>query len=47
MVRKETCTKCKGNKYVEVNTSDGRIKHAECPRCGGNGFNIRVQLDHR
>lgn len=47
MVRKETCPACKGNKYIHVTTSDGRVKHAECPHCGGHGFNVRVELPRR
>lgn len=44
MVRKETCSNCKGNKVVHVTTSDGRTKHAQCPSCGGNGYQVRISL---
>lgn len=47
MVRKETCSACKGNKVIPVTTSNGRIKNAECPHCGGNGFNVRIELPRR
>lgn len=44
MVRKETCPRCNGNKVVPVTTSDGRSKHAQCPSCGGNGYQVRITL---
>lgn len=44
MVCRETCDRCKGNKYVHVTTANGQHKPTPCPQCGGNGFKIRVSL---
>ncbi len=42
MVRKETCPRCRGDKYVSVQTDTGRSKHLKCPECNGAGFKIQV-----
>lgn len=42
MIRRETCTLCKGGRWVAVKTPVGRDKWAKCPECGGQGYKIRV-----
>ena len=44
MVRKETCPRCKGNRWVKVTPpAPGKDEqHAKCPECGGQGFKIRM-----
>jgi len=42
MVHKETCPKCKGNRYIEVVKASGDSGHVKCPTCGGQGFKVRV-----
>jgi DnaJ-class molecular chaperone len=42
MVRKETCPRCKGNRWVKVAQAPGKEQNAKCPECGGQGFKIRV-----
>lgn len=42
MVRKETCPRCKGNRWVKVTPAPGKELHAKCPECGGQGYKIRL-----
>jgi len=42
MIRKETCTACKGNRYVTVKSTGGQHVHKKCPHCGGNGFKVHL-----
>ncbi len=41
MVRKQTCPRCRGDRYVKVDTSQGG-KNQKCPECGGNGYKVQV-----
>ena len=42
MVRKETCTECKGNRWVTVKGTGGKDVHRKCPNCGGQGYKVRI-----
>lgn len=42
MVKKETCPKCKGNKYVTITRADGSSRHIKCPDCNGAGYKVRL-----
>lgn len=47
MVYKETCSHCKGNRYIEIKSPPpspaGNGKgHVRCPHCGGTGYKVRV-----
>ncbi len=42
MVRKETCPRCKGNRWVRIQTQSGRQLPQKCPECGGQGYKIRL-----
>lgn len=42
MVHKEPCPACKGNRYVTVQSTAGQQVHKKCPKCGGNGFTVRL-----
>jgi len=44
MVRKVTCNRCRGNKYVSIKTADAHDKTIACPDCGGEGYRIEVGL---
>ncbi len=46
VIRKETCSNCKGNRYIAVTDSSGDNKHAKCPRCGGRGYRVRAGSPH-
>lgn len=43
MMHKETCPACKGNRYVAVRSTTGQQVHKKCPKCGGNGYTVRLQ----
>jgi len=43
MVHKEPCPACKGNRYVAVQSTTGQQVHKKCPKCGGNGYTVRLQ----
>jgi DnaJ-class molecular chaperone len=47
MVRKETCPKCKGNKWVDIRKPDGHSKSIQCPDCAGEGYKVRIVLNPR
>lgn len=42
VVRKETCTNCKGNRYIAIKAPTGRPGHIKCPHCGGAGYKVRI-----
>ena len=42
MVRKETCPRCKGNRWVKVSAAAGKERTHKCPECGGQGYKIRM-----
>ena len=44
MVRKVTCSRCRGNKCISIKTTDARDKTIVCPDCGGEGYKIEVGL---
>ena len=41
MVRKQTCPRCRGDRYVAIATSTG-TKHQKCPECNGTGYKIQI-----
>jgi len=41
MVRKQTCPRCRGDRYVKVEKADGP-KHRKCPECNGAGYKVQV-----
>ncbi len=43
MVHKEPCPTCKGNRYVAVQSATGQQVNKKCPKCGGNGYTVRLQ----
>jgi DnaJ-class molecular chaperone len=43
MVRKETCSHCKGNRHVRVVKTDGKDSWVKCPSCGGQGYKVRLE----
>ena len=43
MVHKEPCPKCKGNRYVAVQSASGQLVNKKCPTCGGNGYTVRLE----
>lgn len=47
MVRKETCPRCKGNRFVHLPAAPApnngaAAKYTKCPECGGQGYKIRI-----
>jgi DnaJ-class molecular chaperone len=42
MVWKETCSNCKGDKYVRITRPDGSDRHRKCPACKGEGYKVRI-----
>lgn len=42
MVRRETCSQCKGDRHVPIVKSDGENAWIKCPSCGGQGYKIRA-----
>jgi DnaJ-class molecular chaperone len=43
MVRKETCPRCKGNRWVRIPDAPSGKEHThKCPECGGQGYKIRM-----
>ena len=43
MVTKHTCPACKGNRYLTIKDSVGRLVHKACPSCGGRGYKVTLQ----
>ena len=41
MVRKQTCPRCRGDRYVKVEKPVG-AKHQKCPECNGSGYKVQV-----
>lgn len=41
MLAKETCPKCKGQRYVKVQLPKGQADFRKCPECSGVGYKIR------
>lgn len=41
MVRKQTCPRCRGDRYVKIERPDGS-KHQKCPECNGAGYKVQV-----
>jgi len=43
MMHKEPCPACKGNRYVTVQATSGQRVNKKCPKCGGNGYTVRLE----
>jgi DnaJ-class molecular chaperone len=41
VLAKETCPKCRGQRYVKVQLPKGRSDFRKCPECAGTGYKIR------
>lgn len=41
LLAKETCPKCKGQRYVAVKLPKGQADFRKCPECNGVGYKIR------
>lgn len=41
MVQKQTCPRCRGDRYVKIEKSEG-AKHVKCPECSGAGYKVQV-----
>jgi hypothetical protein len=41
VLAKETCPKCKGQRYVKVQLPKGQADFRKCPDCNGVGYKIR------
>lgn len=42
MPAKETCAKCKGQRYVKVRLPQGKADFVKCPQCAGVGYKVRT-----
>ena len=42
MVVKETCPRCKGDRWVRLEVPVGKPAVRKCPECGGQGYKIRM-----
>lgn len=41
MLAKETCPKCRGERYVKVTLTKGQVDFRKCPECAGLGYRVR------
>lgn len=41
MVRKQTCPRCRGDRYIRIEKT-GNSKHQKCPECNGTGYKVQV-----
>jgi len=47
MVVKQTCPRCRGDRYVKVDKPPQGAKHLKCPECNGAGYKVQVVHHYR